>query len=53
MKYKILLDYRTEGFKFQDEEYDTVADAVKNAIELNYCTPFLIVQIIEWEAKEI
>ncbi len=51
MKYKILFDYHTEGYKFQDEEFDSVAEAVKNAIELNYSAPFLIVQIIEWEAK--
>jgi hypothetical protein len=52
-KYKILFDYGAhEGFKFQDEEFDTVAEAVKHAIDLNYCTPFLIVQVINWEAKE-
>ena len=52
MKYRILFNYGAyEGFKFQDEEFDTVAEAVKHALELNYATPFLIVQIIDWEAK--
>ena len=52
MKYKILFDYHSEGFKFQDEEFDTVAEAVKQALELNYMTPFLIVHVVDWEAKE-
>lgn len=52
MKYKILFDYGAyEGFKFQDEEFNTVAEAVKHAVGLNYCSPFLIVQVIDWEAK--
>ncbi len=52
MKYKILFDYRTEGFKFQDEEFESVSKAVKHAIDLNYCSPFLIVQIVDWEATQ-
>ena len=52
-KYKILFDYRSDGFKFQDEEFDTVAGAVKHAIELSYSSPFLIVQVVDWEAIEI
>lgn len=51
-KYKILFDYRSEGYKFQDEEFETVTQAVKHAIDLNYSTPFLIVQVIDWEAQE-
>lgn len=50
MKYKILFDYRTDGYKFEDEEFDTIAEAVKHAIDLNYCIPFLIVQVVEWQA---
>ena len=51
--YKILFDYHSEGFKFQDEEFETVAGAVKHALDLNYSTPFLIVKVINWEANEI
>ncbi len=51
MKYKILFDYRSEGFKFQDDEFDTVDAAVKHALDLNYYTPFLIVSIINWKAS--
>lgn len=53
MKYKILFDYGIEGFRFEDKEFDTVTESVKYAIELNYSTQFLIVSVIEWEAKEI
>jgi len=52
MKYKILIDYGVEGYQFRDEEFDTVAGAVKHAIEVNYGSPFLIVQVVEWEVKE-
>lgn len=52
MKYKILWDYGSEGFKLHDVEYDTVSEAVREAISLNYCTPFLIVVAIDWEAKQ-
>lgn len=51
-KYRILFDWGTEGFKFQDDYFDTVAEAVRHAISLNYSTPFLIVQITDWEAVE-
>lgn len=50
MKYRILFNWGSEGFKFQDEEFETVSEAVKHAILLNYAAPFSIVQIIEWEA---
>lgn len=52
MKYKILFNWGAyEGYKFQDEEFLSVAEAVKHAIELQYSVPFLIVQIIDWEAR--
>lgn len=51
MKYKILRDYGVyEGMKFEDQEFDTVDEAVKHAIGMNHCTPFLIVKVINWEA---
>ena len=49
MKYRILFDYHSEGFKFEDGEFETVNEAVKKALTLNYA-PFLIVQVIEWDA---
>lgn len=52
-EYKILFNYGSEGFIFQDELFTDVSSAVKHAMSLNYSTPFLIVKIINWEAKEI
>lgn len=51
--YKIVFDYGAhEGMKFFDDvEYFTVAAAVKVAIEANYGIKFLIVQVVNWEAK--
>lgn len=51
MKYKILIDYRTEGYHFQDEEFDSVDAAVKHALSLGSSAPFLIVHIVDWEAQ--
>lgn len=53
-KYKILWDYGGyEGLKFHDVEFDSIDAAVKMATEQSYSTRWLIVKIIEWEAKEI
>lgn len=49
MKYKILRDYGSEGYKFDDKEYTSVDVAVKDAIASNYGVPFLIVTIIKWQ----
>lgn len=51
MKYSILWDYNTEGFKFDDKKFATISGAVEYAVSLSYSARFLIVQIIEWEAK--
>ncbi len=48
--YKVLIDYHSEGFKFQDEEFETVDKDVKNATQNSYGHLFFIVQIIDWEA---
>lgn len=50
MKYKILFDYGVyEGMKFYDEkEFDSVEEAVKFAVGLNYVTRFIIVSI-HWQ----
>ena len=55
-KYRILWQY-SKVMSFHSDhksvihEYETVEQAVKEAIALT--TPFLIVQVIDWEAKEI
>lgn len=49
IKYRILRDYYSEGFKFQDGEYPTVDEAVKAAISVSYNSPFLIVRVIDWK----
>jgi len=53
MGYKILRDYGTEGFQFDDEEYESIDAAVKDATKMSYGSPFLIVKIVDWEAKEL
>lgn len=50
--YKILYNYGTEGYKFYEDEFYNVRNAVAKAIELNYCVEFTIVKIIKWEAIE-
>jgi hypothetical protein len=55
MKYRIIHDYGAyEGMKFyNDVEYDTVDEAVKAALAVNYGTPFLIVHVVEWSATPL
>ena len=51
--YQILFDYGSEGMKFYDQkEFDTVDEAVKYAVGLNYATKFYIVSIF-WEPSQI
>lgn len=50
--YQILIDYRTEGWKFDDRKFETVDLAVKTALEITYGNPFLIITVVPWEAKE-
>ncbi len=46
-QYKILFDYGSyEGMKFYDEkEFETVDEAIRFAVGLNYSTPFLVVKV--------
>ena len=38
--------------KFWDEkEYETVDEAVKEALALRLSCPFLIIQVVDWEAR--
>jgi hypothetical protein len=50
MKYEILRNYGTEGFKFDDPEFDTVDEAIKHAVASNFCTPFYIVSV-HWKPE--
>lgn len=59
MTYRILFDYGTEGMSFLKKvrsneaiEFDTVDEAITQAIGLNCATPFLLVNIINWKAVE-
>lgn len=53
-KYRILFDGGREGYTLHEEEYTTLEKAVKDAIKISTSTtyPFIIIQIIDWEAKE-
>jgi len=53
MKYKILLDYGSEGHSFTKEEYETVNEAVKAAVADHSYTKFLIVVVIDWQAQAV
>ena len=50
MKYRILYDFGSEGFKFEKGDFDSINDAVKKAIEISNCAPFLIITIVDWQA---
>lgn len=52
-KYKILWDYHSEGYQFADEEFESIDAAVKEAVSRSYSAGFLIVRVIDWEAKEL
>jgi len=52
MKYLILIDYGSDGWKFEDEEFDSLDLAVKTAQHKTYGNAFKIVTIINWEAKQ-
>lgn len=49
-KFRILFDYGTEGYQFHESNHDSVDEAVKSAVGLNYSTPFIIVKVY-WQPK--
>lgn len=49
--YKVLIDYGSEGYCFMDGEFETINQAVKEVMTYTQ-NKFLIVKIIDWEAKE-
>ena len=52
MKYQILRNYYSAGYSFEDEKFETIDEAVKYALSQRYGAPFLIVEVIDWEAKD-
>ena len=50
MKYKLLYGYYTEGLAFEDEEFDSIDEAVKHGVANGYTNPFKVVTI-HWEPK--
>lgn len=52
-EYKIMFDYGScEGYKLEDMSFETVEQAVKHAVAMNYSTPFIIVKIY-WKPEFI
>ncbi len=51
MKYKVLVDYYSEGFKFEDKEFDSVNEAVHYGVSMVTSSPWLVVSIIPWRAE--
>lgn len=61
MKYRILIDYHSEGMKWASSndkestilEFETVDEAVKAALShYSFGNPFLVVQMVDWEANK-
>lgn len=57
MKYKVLIDYGSDGRSYLGDDrngknFDSIDEAVKEAIGYTTGSDFQIVQIIDWEAKE-
>lgn len=49
MKFKILRDYYTSGYFFEEGIFDTIDEAIKHAV-ITSCTPFIIVSV-HWEPE--
>lgn len=50
-KYRIAFDYGAyEGLKIEEGDFDSVDEAIKHAVGLNYSTPFIIIKI-SWVPK--
>ena len=47
MKYKILYDFGSDGFRFEKGEFDSIDVAVKKA--MLHHPQFLIVTIMDWQ----
>ena len=51
--YRLFIDYGTEGWRLDESEYKTVDLAVRGSMAASYGHPFVIVKVIDWEAKEV
>jgi hypothetical protein len=55
--YKVLINYGSEGWQFVGTDPDgdnflELDEAVKVAQENSYGSKFLIIEVVDWEAKE-
>jgi 3-dehydroquinate dehydratase len=53
MKYKILWDYNSENWVFHDGEFDSIDEAVKQALSQSYSAKFIIVSVHDWKAEPV
>jgi len=51
-KYKVLIEY-SDGLNFEDEEFESLIEAVKLAQSRCYGSKFYIVKIIDWEIMDV
>lgn len=51
-KYRILAHPDTHDTYLDSDEFDTIDEAVKQAIKLTYSDNFLIVQVVDWKADQ-
>jgi len=50
MEYKILVNYLSEGYSLHDDTYNSIDQAVKEAIKKSNGCEFLIISVIDWRA---
>ena len=51
MKYRIAFDYGSyEGLQIKEGEFETIDEAIRHAVGMNYSTPFIIISIY-WTPK--
>lgn len=50
-KYRVLFDYGSEGFQFDEKEFETIDIAVKYAVSTGNHVRFLIVQVV-WDYND-
>jgi hypothetical protein len=55
-RYSVIMDYGSDGWQWMDGEFGTVDEAVKRAVTTtygHYGHEFVVVKVIEWEAREV
>lgn len=53
MKHLVLIDFGTEGWRFEDPQFDTIDEAVKYAAKVARGNNFLIVLVVDWKAVAV